>query len=388
MNILITGGNFINKGAEAMILTVVSALKGKYGNSVNIYVMVEDEYSIEAKENGLIPLKINSTLRNKIKKLFVNGRINAIIDIGGYQFGDNWGIKSALMKQVVFDKWKSRGAKIYFLPQAWGPFNNEHIADIIKSILLNSAVAYVRDRYSMIEVEKVLTSVQCEKVKRGDDIAWNFQGNPLSDGKGILKNLGIGDELVVGISPNIRVYERKAGEGVNNQYIKYVCNIVNWLISEHDCSVVLLGHELNRIGLKKHDDRLLFEYIINGVKCNRKLYCLNDEYDAKTIKSIIGNFGMSISSRYHALIAALSQGVPSAAIGWSHKYEALMESVGLETCMLPDEEDDPAYKEVLNELITKKDYFQNRIREHLPNLLSSARASINSVIKEIEAINV
>ncbi|MEM4217351.1 MAG: polysaccharide pyruvyl transferase family protein, partial [Candidatus Methanomethylicaceae archaeon] len=46
------------------------------------------------------------------------------------------------------------------------------------------------------------------------------------------------------------------------------------------------------------------------------------------LKGILGTARGVISSRFHALVGALSQDVPALAVGWSHKYPQLMEEFG------------------------------------------------------------
>ena len=55
-----------------------------------------------------------------------------------------------------------------------------------------------------------------------------------------------------------------------------------------------------------------------------KSFLRSISYSCDTLKGIISNFDLLITSRFHSLVSALSTQTYSIAIGWSHKYREIM----------------------------------------------------------------
>ena len=77
------------------------------------------------------------------------------------------------------------------------------------------------------------------------------------------------------------------------------------------------------------------------------------EANPLAIKGILGACRGTVGSRFHGLVSALSQGVPSLATGWSHKYQMLFADYGFEPGILDISMSDEELDQVLEYLTDK-----------------------------------
>jgi polysaccharide pyruvyl transferase WcaK-like protein len=337
--VLIDGGGFGNKGAEAMLLVVVTALRSR-NPATRIYVRIRPHQFADARRHGLIPVS-NVTPRNPVVRLLKKFRTALLyfscqvrIDIGGYQFGDSWGVGTAQGAARLCAHFRRAGKRTVFMPQAWGPFTLPGLTTAIRSILDACDCAYVRDRTSLAAVEAVVGRDH-PHVRQALDIAWHFKIPSLEIGRRLITSTGLQDpgaRKTVCLTPNLRVYERAEGTGQNNAYIQTLVRLIEHICARGDRQVVLMGHALvdeTQKPADPTDDRTLCRLIMQALPAGRPVAHLDRYLSAEEIKSTIGNCHQLVSSRYHALIAAFSQAIPAAAIGWSHKYDELMQDVAL-----------------------------------------------------------
>jgi colanic acid/amylovoran biosynthesis protein len=66
------------------------------------------------------------------------------------------------------------------------------------------------------------------------------------------------------------------------------------------------------------------------------------------LKQYLGESHLVIASRFHALMGALSQGVPSIGTSWSHKYEMLFDEYGCPEMLLDVTADTEATRACVN----------------------------------------
>ena len=110
------------------------------------------------------------------------------------------------------------------------------------------------------------------------------------------------------------------------------------------------------------------------------------ETDPIKIKGILGTCTGTIGSRYHGLVSALSQGVPSLATGWSHKYRELFDDYGFPEGMIDITSPDLEIKEKIDTILDyeKSKNIQNTIIKHSVRLKKQTEKMWNKVFAMIE----
>lgn len=316
MKIELKGVQFVNKGAELMLRSIISAF-GKRNIKAD-FVMEVNDFSPRNRliSEGILP-KFNfvrkgidlNFLQNLVLFFKFNHNytlereIDIIIDGSGFAYGDFWGSKKAELRLGKnIKRWKKEGKKVILLPQAFGPFTNKKLAKTMSIILQNADLVFARDENSF----KFLKSLEIEK-KNNLFLSPDFTN--LTDG--IIPENFDSEKFQVAIIPNLKILESKSFKSSDDYFI-LLKNIIEEVIA-FGYSPYFLLHELGKDEIVSDTVNKLLEKPIPVIK----------EIDPLKIKGIIKTAKAVIGSRFHGLVSALAQEVPSLCIGWTHKYEAL-----------------------------------------------------------------
>lgn len=160
-------------------------------------------------------------------------------------------------------------------------------------------------------------------------------------------------------------------------YLKITADFVDYLIKEYGAHVVLIPNELSD-GI--NDDMKIAEEIcakVDDEGC--KVLCTNNML-AQEIKGVINHCEAVVAARYHTIVAALSLGIPTLAIGWHHKYRGLLQLFNQEHRLCEIE------KFTLEDLVEKfEDLWNNReeirktIASRLPDIENQIIAGASKV---------
>lgn len=373
MNIVIKGAGFFNKGAEAMARTVQVELGRRLPDCefvlwrppqwdcrpalnsgfLTFQMPFENKNSFWCWPKGKrVSLRLWSLLELfrswKIKDIcgaFASGQciskacdqylsrngvnFDALIDISGFAYGDAWGIGEFRHAEPLINYFRSNKRPIVFLPQAWGSFDNPKLRKALRRILENENTSYYsRDESSCRHLEKTLDKSP-GSILVTPDIVFGFQGGSSTQGEHILRSMGCTlNRPIIGLAPNIRVYERVSGKGMGNTYLQALVKLVDYCHSHHDVDIVLQANEI-ALSENQMDDRYLCSLIFAAVRTPERCFMSRESLTAETTKALIGRFDYLIGSRFHSLVFGFSQGIPGMAVSWSHKYRELLSLFGL-----------------------------------------------------------
>jgi len=320
MIIEIKGVRFFNKGAEMMLLAVIDRLKKEFPNA-KLAMTTADPYEKRASlglyqkiskyrfrlQLGNLGALIPKSVRDEYG-LMLDSEVDAIIDVSGFIHGDQLqGWRSTLMARESVH-WKKASKAVVLLPQSFGPFESEERKRAINTIVANSDIVYARDKFSYNHIQEATSKPERAKIFLSPDITILLEGRKPEyfDPK----------KYQIAIIPNDAMINHTS-EAIAENYKKFIAYCIKKL-REKNYKPFLLLHE------QKFD--AIFADIIKK-ETNKEIDMIIED-DARLIKGILANCHAVISSRFHALVSSLSQGIPTLGTGWSHKYQTLFESYG------------------------------------------------------------
>lgn len=375
MRIEIRRVGFKNKGSELMLRAIISNIKNKLPDAdlvlapnlgtapyidrayLGLYQKIWlYRYNIQwGKFGKLIPRKLREMFG-----MILDSEIDVILDAAGFLYSDQWDAVGTIETAKAIKNWRKRGTKIVFMPQAFGPFRNLKIRNAMKTIITNADIIYARDKISLNHLHEIYPNTN--NIKLAPDFTTTVDGQ-LPDNFDFQSNRFC-------IIPNYKMVSMNSNER-NTKYINGIAHCIRYLDRKGEKPFILIHDEI--------EDPLLAKIIMNSAGININLI---HEKDPLKIKGIIGYSKGVISSRFHGLVSALSQGVPALASSWSHKYEMLCTDYGISDAILDLNADHEDVNNKIDKLLSDYDDIKNILNVNA----KKHREATNKMWEEIYAL--
>lgn len=219
----------------------------------------------------------------------------------GFIFGDFWPTAWIAGLAEDFEILRARGCRLVLMPQSFGPFSDPEKAHAVKRALVSAASVYARDASSFAHLSSLGADIRA--VSSCDYTSVLTASEPASEKKNQLC-----------IVPNIKIAEA-FGEQAVAPYLEQLRAMAEVMRHRTGCKVVVLTHTLAK-------DRAIAARLTD-VLSDMTPRAVSPQ-TAQEARSQIAESRFVISSRFHALVNALSLGVPCLAVGWTHKYEGII----------------------------------------------------------------
>lgn len=318
------GVNFTNKGGELMGYAVLEHFRGIPVNldfgvplsssfSPRRAAMSIERIAYLQKErlpgmNVLLGAAVKSTPKFIRKPLGLRSAsdVRAVLDASGFRYSDQWGVAPIRTAAGYAKALASRGLPYILLPQAFGPFRQREGQDAIRQLVAFSSLVFARDAVSHAHLEAA--KVDMAKVRHAPDFT-NLV-SPKSDGPLITSGRMV-------IVPNSRMLD-KMEPALANKYVPLLADVIK-IGQDAGLEPLILIHD-------RLEDMALVPQL-NSVLGAETEVCTHA--DPAVLKGYLAAAQMVVTSRFHAAVGGLSCGVPTICLGWSHKYQQLMNDYGV-----------------------------------------------------------
>lgn len=397
---IVAGSISGNKGAEAMVTTVVGLLRSRLQDAR--FILFSPYYKTDKERENRLPdllvadggpsalvtttfppvllERILSPLGLRASRWFEPSRLlsrcDILVDVAGISFCDGREIFLPFNVLTILPA-MMMGIPVAKLSQAMGPFRNR----------LNRACAHwllPRCSYLVPRGARTARNLQSIGLDRpvGPDVT--FALNDLADMRVLPDELagyvdfGEASRPLVGIAPSAVVFKNSRKLGLD--YVGMHARFADRLVAKGH-RVLLLPHSMRPNTRKlRNNDLPVVRAIADAIGRNEQVRIVERDFDSIALRRLIGRCDLFLTSRFHAMVGALAMEVPVMVCAWGHKYSETLDMFGLGEYALD-------YRSLTHERLdrTFDRLSQNHrrvrdsIRDVLPSFLTGARRQIDAV---------
>ena len=323
MIIEVRQAGFVNKGAHLMLLAVVQQLRSRYPDATLVMSpssrtgpqpfgsLVAAGFRPKASlwrygmQFGDLARVFPHRLRDRYG-IVLDREVNVVLDAAGFAYGAPWGPSALAELAHSATRWRRRGTALILLPQAFGDLSGKNYRAHARRVGQCANLIFTRETPSLEALQDALGKTS--NVRRSPDFTVLLPGTPPQDPDRWRD--------VIAIVPNARMLDQTTSE-VGKAYLPFLRSCMREIRSRGG-RVAIVTHEAA-------EDLPLARELAAGHPGS----VLVEDSDPLRVKGLLGACRGVIASRFHALVSALSQGVPALGTGWSHKYSALFIDYGV-----------------------------------------------------------
>ena len=265
--------------------------------------------------------------------------LDAILDIsGGDSFADLYGAKR--FSDIVAPKLLALqlGVPLILLPQTYGPYRSSASREAAAAILGSARQVWARDARSLNAVAEMLgAKFDPGRHRQGVDVAFGLPAREPEDAdvRESVRALRSRHGILVGLNVSGLLYNDESGGsrfGLRHRYSELIHAIVSALLERKDLGIIVVPHVRSA---SVDCDAAVGGMIRAALPSRVQARVLTlPVLDAMECKHVIGTCDWFCGTRMHACIAAISQGVPAAAIAYSDKTAGVFETAGVGECVI------------------------------------------------------
>ena len=337
-----------NKGAAAMLQSSIGQLHERYGDRLNVNLMSvypgEDKEQLPWDFITVVPCTPEKLLfiafplailywlfrwcppikalllKNKILKAY--SQTDLVIDEAGISFVDSRGFVMNTYAFVCAAVPLLVGTPVVKYSQAMGTFKNGWNKFLAKWILPKLKLVIARGQGTLDNLTGIGITDNVKLCADGaftmpDNDAWTkkvaerWESDPFFN------------DRVVGLSISSVVNKKCNKLGID--YKSVMVSFIEYLTGR-GYGVFLIANAA-RIHSEKsrNNDLMIGDAIYEAVSDKTNVRWFHEEMDAEEIREHISRCKFLVASRFHAMIGALEKEVPVLLVGWSHKYQEVLD---------------------------------------------------------------